>query len=573
MGGEFEVGRPPGTPHGAPIGMPLALNLAPLPLESGKRYEWRFTIDQREPRRLALAFSTRSNERSGGPDPTVPASLIRGGANLRHLPVWRPCARPYARAMSEEKQVDVAVVGGGPAGMAAAVAARQAGASVALIDEYAAPGGQIWRRRFDEVGEAAPRSLPARGARALRARSPRRAPTVLAGRSVWGAPEPGVLLLTGATVPRGSGARAIVLATGAYDRPVAFPGWTLPGAMTAGGAQALAKGQGVLPGRRVLLAGAGPFLLPVAAQFAGRWGGRRRRRRGDAPPRLVRRRAADGRYPGAARRLRALPHEGAADRVGARDRARGGRRPRASATIASAAPDWAPRGRGARPSRSTPSAPPTASLPSVDLARALGCELRGTRVAARRRHGDHRSPGVFVAGEATGIGGADLALVEGELAGVAAAAHASTPRTTARGRWRRRPAPASGPSEHARARRPRAACARRRAKLAGFAEHPRATSSTRAPACCARRRPTRSLCRCEDVTAGAVDAAVAGGATTMSALKIVTRCGQGPCQGRVCERLVCARLPEPERFSARAPIRPIALGVLIDVARGSSLSP
>ena len=51
----------------------------------------------------------------------------------------------------------------------------------------------------------------------------------------------------------------------------------------------------------------------------------------------------------------------------------------------------------------------------------------------------------------------------------------------------------------------------------------------------------------------------------MSALKIVTRCGQGPCQGRTCERLVAARLPEPERFSARAPMRPIPLGVLMDV--------
>ena len=60
--------------------------------------------------------------------------------------------------MREETQVDVAVVGGGPAGMAAAVAARQAGASVVLIDEYAAPGGQIWRRRFDEVGDTAPRA-------------------------------------------------------------------------------------------------------------------------------------------------------------------------------------------------------------------------------------------------------------------------------------------------------------------------------------------------------------------------------------------------------------------------------
>ena len=76
-----------------------------------------------------------------------------------------------------------------------------------------------------------------------------------------------MLLLTGPGAAPGVRARAVVLATGAYDRPVAFPGWTLPGVMTAGGAQALAKGQGVLPGRRVLLAGAGPFLLPVAAQL------------------------------------------------------------------------------------------------------------------------------------------------------------------------------------------------------------------------------------------------------------------------------------------------------------------
>jgi hypothetical protein len=59
MGGEFEVGRPPGTPQGAPIGLPVALNLSPLPLEGGRRYEWRFTIDGESHDDWRLAFSTR----------------------------------------------------------------------------------------------------------------------------------------------------------------------------------------------------------------------------------------------------------------------------------------------------------------------------------------------------------------------------------------------------------------------------------------------------------------------------------------------------------------------------------
>ena len=59
MGGEFEVGRPPGTPHGASIAIPLALNFAPLPLEPASRYEWRFSIDDESRQDWRLAFSTR----------------------------------------------------------------------------------------------------------------------------------------------------------------------------------------------------------------------------------------------------------------------------------------------------------------------------------------------------------------------------------------------------------------------------------------------------------------------------------------------------------------------------------
>jgi D-hydroxyproline dehydrogenase subunit alpha len=155
-------------------------------------------------------------------------------------------------------------------------------------------------------------------------------------------------------------------------------------------------------------------------------------------------------------------------------------------------------------------------------------------------------PGVFVAGEATGIGGADLARVEGTLAGrsAAAAAHEQTGRMVG---GRRR------------------GLRRRRAHAAGFAAVLEDLFGAR-PGVLALAEPDTPLCRCEDVTAGAIDAAVAAGAGSLAALKIATRCGQGPCQGRVCEPLVASRLPAPavpERFTVRSPLRPVELPLLI----------
>jgi NADPH-dependent 2,4-dienoyl-CoA reductase/sulfur reductase-like enzyme len=324
--------------------------------------------------------------------------------------------------------------------------------------------------------------------------------------------------------------------------------------MTAGGAQALSKGQGVLPGRRVLLAGAGPFLLPVAAQLEA--GGAdvvavaeatRRRDWLRAGPRMA---AHPGRLVDYARyrtKVRRIAWGHVLVRAEGDDRVR-------SATIAQAGPDWAPSGRE-RTFEVDAVCTAYGFTPSVELARALGCELREDGVA----HGEDMGTsvaGVFVAGEASGIGGADLAQVEGELAGHAAAAHAADGRA------------GTGNGSHDGAR-DLAPLRARRAKLAGFAGILSDLFDAR-PGLLGLAQPDTVLCRCEDVTAGEIDAAVAGGAITMSALKIVTRCGQGPCQGRTCERLVCERLPEPERFSARPPIRPIPLGVLMDATDSSS---
>jgi D-hydroxyproline dehydrogenase subunit alpha len=350
---------------------------------------------------------------------------------------------------------------------------------------------------------------------------------VLSGRSVWAAEPPGTLLLDGP--PWRVRAGAIVLATGAYDRPVAFPGWTLPGVLTAGAAQALAKGQGVLPGRRVLLAGAGPFLLPVARQLAAQGAevvavaeATRRRDRLRFGPRMARhvdRLVAYAAYRTSVRRI-------AWGKVIVR--AEGDGRVE-SATLAACGRDWAPIPGTERSFAVDAVCTAYGFVPNTELARALGCELAGDAVA----HDDAMRtsvPGVYVAGEAAGIGGAELATVEGEIAGRAAA---GAPASSAR---------LDKPAHFARI-------------LADLFD-PR-------PGLAALATPDTVLCRCEDVTAGEVDAAVAAGARTPAELKIVTRCGQGPCQGRVCERLVAARLPAGGRYSSRAPVAPVPLAVLM----------
>jgi thioredoxin reductase/bacterioferritin-associated ferredoxin len=434
-------------------------------------------------------------------------------------------------AIADRIAVDVAVVGAGPAGIAAAVAASGCGASVAVVDEYGQPGGQIWKRSrgTDAVTDVARgwcRALERSGAR------------LLADTAVWAVRDEHTLLTVNARGRAGTiHARAIVVATGAYDRPVAFPGWTLPGVVTAGAAQSLAKAESVLPGRRILLAGSGPFLLPVAHELSLRGAevvavaeATRRREWARAGPRMLRHPARLRDYVAYRARLRRMPFLWGHVIV----RADGDRRVE-SVTLARADGAWRPRAGTERRFAVDAVATAYGFLPSIELARALGCGLDGEAVV----HDDHMRttvPHVFVAGEVAGLGGADLALAEGEIAGNAAAGS-----------------------------RARSATLRRRRHALHFAGVLADLFGPRRGLLDLADGAT-TLCRCEDVTAAELDAAIAAGARTLGELKVATRCGQGPCQGRICAHLVAARAPEPgdALFGPRPPLRPISLATLLE---------
>src|ERR1700689_2669820 len=141
---------------------------------------------------------------------------------------------------------DIAVIGAGPAGLAAAARASESGARVAMVDDNPRPGGQIWRAsRLPEPW--------------LRSKV-----EGVSGARVFAAPAPGVLALEPSDGGLELRYRSLILATGARERFLPFPGWTLPNIMGAGGLQALAKSGLPVDGKSVGVAGSGPLLLAVA---------------------------------------------------------------------------------------------------------------------------------------------------------------------------------------------------------------------------------------------------------------------------------------------------------------------
>ncbi|MFI6759999.1 NAD(P)/FAD-dependent oxidoreductase [Micromonospora sp. NPDC050417] len=435
-------------------------------------------------------------------------------------------------------QPRIVVVGAGPAGLAAALAAADHGAEVSVVDLGSLPGGQYLRQ------PAVAGLPPARhGAAAVRLlHRTRNHPRIvfLLGHQVWQATaQPGsdpdhpvlTLRLEGPAGPVTMRPAALVLAPGGHDRVVPFPGWDLPGVVTAGAAQALAKGQGVLVGRRVLVAGTGPFLLTVAdglaaagAEVAGvveasrlhRWAGHLGAI-ASAPGKL----GEAFRYLGGLRRRRIPIWSGEAvtqvepDGDGLR------------ATVRRVDAEWRP-GPVTRTVTVDALCVGHGFTPSVELAVALGCAVRtdpadGSLVVDVDESQASTVPGVFVAGEATGVGGADLARHEGTLAGLAALHRTGRLDTATFHRA------AVGPR--------RRIVGQRRFATALHRVYPVPDGWTH------WLRPETVLCRCEEVTVGRTRSDVAAyGIDDLRALKLVTRIGMGRCQGRMCGRAAACLL-------------------------------
>src|SRR5271168_4524069 len=186
-----------------------------------------------------------------------------------------PAARTIDRSAKHSANAaalepDLMVLGGGAGGLNAAIMAAKLGAKVLLVDERPMAGGQFYKQRLEASGIAdhLPDDAQFAGGRGLIARARQAGVTMMQGVQAWGAFEPLDLMLFDGKQSRLCRPKRLVVATGAYERGLPVPGWTLPGVMTTGAAQTLLRSYAVLAGRRVLVAGNGPLNLQVALELA-----------------------------------------------------------------------------------------------------------------------------------------------------------------------------------------------------------------------------------------------------------------------------------------------------------------
>ena len=379
---------------------------------------------------------------------------------------------------------DVAVVGGGPAGIAAAAVAAESGASVVLVDDNPGLGGQIWR------GESKASHYPK--AANWFERLQKSPATVIGSAQVFHA-ERGILGVECGDATYGIAHRKLILATGARERFLPFPGWTLPNVFGAGGLQALVKQGLPVVGKSVVIAGTGPLLLAVAFYLKERGAKvvciceqttRRKFNRFGLNMLLVRGKMREALHLGWG--IRNIPHYTDCWPVAAMGTDRLERvRLSHQGKIREIDCDYLACG--------------FHLIPNLELDKLIGCRLLDGFVEVDE-YQQTSAPGVFCAGEPTGIGGLELALIEGQIAGYAA----------------------SNQKNHARELFGERAAFQKVVRLLIDAFSLRSELKALA-------QPDTLVCRCEDLSLRHLQQY-----GSWRDAKLQARCGMGPCQGRVC---------------------------------------
>ena len=456
--------------------------------------------------------------------------------------------------LGNAESYDLLVVGGGPAGLAAAVEASALGLGVALVDERPTLGGQIFKQPGLVVKDHRGLGRDHLRGRTLIDAAERSGARLLTRTSCVSLRGTEAVLVEEGGRARAVSAGHVVVAPGAHDRPVVFPGWTLPGVITAGAAQTIVKTQRVAPGERVVFAGSGPLALAFPAQLH-HYGVHvvAALEAGPAPgPRDLLRLAAAA--PGNAALLRdALRYrlELARARVQLRYRRiilRAEGEERLGAVIHAACDrDW-------RPIRGTEERVEVDTLcvgygffPSVELLRLAGCEFGydedlGGQVVVVDDWMRTSVPGISAAGDGAGVAGSFVAIDQGRLAAIGLV------------------------EDEARAAPIRRRLARKRRFGRALAPLHRVGAGVYELA-----TPETVVCRCEEVTRAQLERAIDASAD-VNVVKSLTRVTMGLCQGRNCQRqvaaLIAARhgrsIAELPAATPRAPVRPVPLAAVAD---------
>lgn len=484
-------------------------------------------------------------EIDGVPNTRACMTKVREG-----MSVMRQCARPSLQARGDDTapdakmlEPDVLVIGGGPAGMTAAIAAATSGARTILMDERSVSGGQFYK----QSGLYGVRPLDAQqadGAR-LYERLLQSAAAVISNAEVWGAFDGPVVLASTPervyTVRPGK----LIVATGAYERPLMIPGWTLPGVMTAGAAQTLWRSYRVPAGKRVAIFGNGPLNAQVALELAE--GGAEISLLAEAAP-----------HP-AARPGRALAMLASDTRLAGKGMAMLARLRKHGVST-----NW-----NTLPLRIEPTEDGCLQVtyrrsgiessvmadtvcmnfgfqPQNEILRLLGARMTYDAHFAQLRTNRSETmettvANVYAVGDCCGLGGAPAALIEGEIAGLAAAGR-TAPRTDLGKKLR----------DHRR-----------------FQEALWQTYAADIPQM-KDAEPETPICRCEEVRKADLDAALATNPTDIGAVKRATRIGMGRCQGRYCSPALAECLShhtgEPvgefSFFAPRVPVKPVRISVV-----------